>query len=30
VRFRPCLNVTAGEVDEALNRLEDGLTEIAG
>jgi L-lysine 6-transaminase len=28
VRFRPCLNVTAGEVDEALNRLEDGLSSL--
>jgi L-lysine 6-transaminase len=25
IRFRPCLNVTAAEVDTALTRLEDGL-----
>jgi len=30
VRFRPCLNVSAGEIDEALNRLHDALAEIEG
>jgi L-lysine 6-transaminase len=30
IRFRPCLNVTAAEIDEALTRLEDGLAEIDG
>jgi len=30
VRFRPCLNVTAEEIDEALNRLEDGLAALDG
>jgi L-lysine 6-transaminase len=28
LRFRPCLNVTAGEVDAALDRLDDGLSEL--
>ncbi len=30
VRFRPCLNVTAQEIDEALERLEDALTALDG
>jgi L-lysine 6-transaminase len=30
VRFRPCLNVSAEEIDEALNRLEDGLSDLDG
>jgi L-lysine 6-transaminase len=28
LRFRPCLNVTADEVDAALDRLDDGLTAL--
>ena len=28
VRFRPCLNVTAAEIDAALDRLDDGLSEL--
>jgi 4-aminobutyrate aminotransferase-like enzyme len=28
LRFRPCLNVTADEVDAALDRLEDGLSAL--
>jgi L-lysine 6-transaminase len=30
LRFRPCLNVTAEEVDTALGRLEDGLAAFEG
>jgi L-lysine 6-transaminase len=30
IRFRPCLNVTAGEVDDALEILAKGLRELAG
>jgi L-lysine 6-transaminase len=29
LRFRPCLNVTADEVDAALERLDDGLAALA-
>ena len=29
VRFRPCLNVTADEVDGALTRLDEGLSALA-
>jgi L-lysine 6-transaminase len=28
LRFRPCLNVTADEVDAALDRLDDGLAAL--